>query len=181
MEVIDIVLALPLIFGFYQGFKKGLLMEIVSILALILAIIGGFKLIDQALIVLIDVFGKPHPAFPFLAFILVFIGIVLGVNVLGKALKGLIGLTILGSVDKFVGGLVGVLKWAFAISLVLWLINAFAPEFFDVKMRSEAYLFPLLLSFAPHVFHILLGLLPFLGEMMESIQNLLSTGSATNY
>lgn len=181
MEVIDIVLALPLLFGFYRGFKKGLLMEIVNILALILAIIGGFKLMDQALIVLVDVFGKPHPAFPFLAFILVFIGIVIGVNVLGKALKGIIGLTILGSLDKFVGGLIGIIKWAFAISLVLWLINAFAPELFDEQMRSDAYLLPLLLSFAPHLFHILLGFLPFLNEMMESIKDLLSTGSASNY
>ncbi|MEQ8360977.1 MAG: CvpA family protein [Cytophagales bacterium] len=181
MEVIDIVLALPLLFGFYRGFKKGLLMEIVNILALILAIIGGFKLMDQALLILIDTFGKPHPAFPFLAFILVFIAIVLGVNVLGKALKSLIGLTILGSFDKFVGGIIGVIKWAFAISLVLWMINAFAPELFDEQMRTDAYLLPLLISFAPHLFHIMLGFLPFLSDMMDSIKDLLSPDSVANY
>lgn len=156
-------------------------MEIVNILALILAIIGGFKLMDQALVILVDTFGKPHPALPFLAFIMVFVGIVIGVNVLGKALKSLVGMTILGSVDKFIGGLIGVLKWAFGLSLVLWLINAFSPEIFDEGMRNDAVLFPIILNFAPHIFHILIGFLPFLSDMMESIRELLSEDIASNY
>lgn len=149
-------------------------MEIVNILALILALIGGFKLMDQALVVLVETFGKPHPALPFVAFILVFVGIIIGVNVLGKALKGLIGMTILGSVDKFIGGMIGVFKWAFGISILLWMVNAFAPELFDEQMRRDALLFPVLLAFAPHIFHILIDLLPFLSDMMDSIKDLLS-------
>jgi membrane protein required for colicin V production len=180
MEIIDIVLGLPLLYGFYKGFRKGLIMEFVSILALILALIGGFKLMDQCLIILVDVFGKPHPFFPFLAFILVFAGIVFGVNILGKALKGLVGMTILGSFDKIIGALIGVLKWTFALSLILWLIESFAPHLFSQEMRDNAVLLPFLLAFAPHIFHILMSLLPFLGEMMESIKELLNSESAFN-
>lgn len=181
MEVIDIVLAIPLIFGMYHGFRKGLIMEVVNLLALILALIGGFKLMDQCLIILIEFFGgKPHPLFPFLAFVLVFAGIIIGVNILGKMLKGLIGMTILGSFDKLIGAFIGLIKWSFGVSLLLWLVNMFAPELFDEEMRKNAVLFPLLLGFAPHVFHILMGLLPFLSDMMDSIKELLQS-NASNY
>jgi membrane protein required for colicin V production len=181
MEVIDLVLAVPLLYGMYRGFRKGFLMEVVNILALVLALIGGFKLMDQAMVVLVDVFGKPGPFLPFLAFILVFIGIVLGVNILGRAMKGLIGLTILGSVDKFIGSLIGLLKYAFAVSLVLWLIDTFDPDVFGEQLKKDAFLLPFLIGFTPMVFNFLLGFLPFLGEMMDSIRDLLSSDSASHH
>ncbi len=149
-------------------------MEVVNILALILALIGGFKLMDHTMTILMETFGKPHPFLPFMAFMVVFIGIILGVHILGRALKGLIGLTILGSIDKFAGALVGLVKWAFAISIVLWLVDSFSPGLFDNYTGENAILFPLLLAFAPHVFFILVGFLPFLKEMMESIRELLT-------
>lgn len=175
MEVIDLLLAIPLIYGLYRGFRKGFLMEVVNILALVLALIGGFKLMDQAMVVLVDIFGKPGPFLPFLAFLLVFIGIVLGVNILGRAMKGLIGLTILGSIDKFIGAIIGLLKYAFAVSLVLWLIDTFDPEIFGERLRQDAFLLRFLIGFAPMVFDVLIGFLPFLGDMMDSIRELLSS------
>lgn len=181
MEIIDIVLLLPLAFGFYKGFKKGLIMELVNILAFILALIGGFKLMDQCLVFLIESFGQPHPFFPFLAFILVFVFIILGVNLLGKALKGLIGMTILGSFDKFIGAMIGVFKWALALSLILWLVDAFAPEVFDEKTRENAVILPYMIAFAPHVFHTMMGFLPFLDELMNSIKELLNSENVTAY
>ena len=49
MATIDIVLLILLLYGGFRGFKKGLLMELIAILALVLAIIGSFKLLHSGM------------------------------------------------------------------------------------------------------------------------------------
>ena len=95
MAMMDLVFGAILVFGIYRGYTKGIIMEVFSILALVLAVIGAFKLLDWAIIGLTEGFGKPHPFIPFLAFVLLFVGIVLGVNIIGKATKKVVRMTIL--------------------------------------------------------------------------------------
>jgi membrane protein required for colicin V production len=174
LEVIDLIILLPILFGAYRGFRKGLIMEVVNILAFILALLGAFKLMDQSIVWLVEIFGKPNPFIPFLAFLLVFIGIVLGVNILGKLLKGLVGLTILGSIDKLIGALIGMFKWAFGTSLVLWLLSNFSDGVFSEQTLEDSVVLPILIEFAPSVISFLSGLFPFVETMLESIQYLIS-------
>jgi membrane protein required for colicin V production len=174
LEVIDLIIILPILFGAYRGFRKGLIMDVVNILAFVLALLGAFKLMDQSIVWLVEIFGKPNPFIPFLAFILVFIGIVLGVNILGKMLKGLVGLTILGSIDKLIGALIGMFKWAFGASLILWLLNNFSDGVFSEQTLEDSIVLPILIGFAPSVISFLSGLFPFVETMLESIQYLIS-------
>ena len=43
MNYLDIIIIIPLIWGAYKGFRKGFIIEIASLIALILGIWGGIN------------------------------------------------------------------------------------------------------------------------------------------
>jgi len=48
LRLLDILLLMLLAWGGYSGFRKGLVLEIFSISALVLAVLGSIKLLDGA-------------------------------------------------------------------------------------------------------------------------------------
>ncbi|MTI20260.1 CvpA family protein [Fulvivirga sp. RKSG066] len=177
MSTIDIVLLIPLLFGAYKGFKKGFLLEVIAILAFILAIIGGFKLLHLAMDFLDQNFSIQGDLLPYIAFIAIFIAIILGVNLLGKALKRVIDLTLLGTVDNLAGLIISVLKWAFGLSVILWLTDSFGfnlPE----EWLDGSLLYPIILPFAPTVVDYFSALIPFAHDLFDMIKSMLQGDSA---
>ena len=112
MSILDIVLLIILALGAFSGFRKGFVMEIVSILAFILAIIGSFKLLQEGMTFMQEQFDVSGKLLPYLTFIIIFILIILVVNLLGKALKKILDMTLLGSFDNLAGAVIGLFKWA---------------------------------------------------------------------
>src|SRR4051812_31565077 len=103
MSGIDIVLVIFLLFGIYSGYKEGFLLELFSLLGIFLGILGGFKLMGWAMVLLSDKFNIDKKVLPYLAFAVVFIGIVIGVSLLGKMLKLSIDKSFLGKADQAAG------------------------------------------------------------------------------
>ena len=172
MKTLDIILLIPLIFGAVAGFRKGLLLEIIGVLAFILAIIGGFKLMELGISYLRDYFEGIDHLLPFISFIVIFLAIILLINMLGKAIKTMIDMTLLGGVDKFAGAIVGMVKWAIGISIILWLTLNFGIEL--PGQDEELVLYPFLVDLGPNIISALDVVLPFAEEMLESIKELLS-------
>ena len=168
MNITDIVLAVPIIMGAFYGFRKGFVLEIVSILSLILGIIGGFHLLHWGISFLEEQFNIEGGYLPFLSFILIFLAIIILVNLLGKAVKGIIDLTPLGSVDNLVGGLLGALKWAFAFSVLIWLLTTFSigiPEHLIV----DSFLYPFVSMLAPKIIEYVSVLIPVTTDIFNTI------------
>ena len=165
--MLDIIILILLAFGAFRGFKKGFLMELVTIIAFIAGIILGLKLMDLSssfLGMLHDNFGRIAP---FVLFMVIFVLTILVVNRLGRSLKSALDFTPLGSIDNFVGALVGAFKWAFAISLVFWvssLIGLDLPG--HVTIQSRFY--PYVVSIAPFVFDYVSTLIPFARDFFDS-------------
>ena len=122
MNLIDVVLVIPLVLGAFAGFKRGLVLEIVSFLALFLGIIGGFHFLHWGINLLHEQFQIAGKIVPFLAFLMIFTGIIVLVSIVGKALKKVVHMTPLGGVDTLVGAVIGAFKWAFMLSVFVWII-----------------------------------------------------------
>ena len=163
---------IPLVFGAVLGFRKGLLLEIIGILAFILAIIGGFKLMELGIAYLKDYFEGVDHLLPFISFIIIFLAIILLINMLGKAIKKMIDMTLLGGVDKFAGAVVGMVKWAIGVSIILWLTLNFGIEL--PGQDEELVLYPFLVDLGPNIISALDVVLPFAEEMLDSIKELIS-------
>jgi len=172
LKFLDIILLIPLLWGAYRGYKKGLLLEIVAIFALVLGVIGGFKLLHWGIHTLTNFIGDYHKLIPVLAFILIFISIVILVNILGKALKKVLDYTLLGSLDNFSGALVGLIKWAFGLSIILWLVQL-AGIVFPEDATAGTFLFPFMVNLAPMIIAWFALFLPFIQDLMDSIKDLL--------
>ena len=130
MNKIDLVIALLLVWGAYQGYRNGFLLGLLSLLAIVLGIFGGFKLMGEGMLWLQREFNADKSVLPYLSFLGVFLTIVIGVTLLGRMLKALLDKTFLGKVDQMMGALLGVFKWLFMMSVLLWILDSlhYAPQ-----------------------------------------------------
>lgn len=170
MKTLDILLLIPLLFGAYLGYKKGLLLEIVSLVALIVAIIGAFKLLDFGMDLLQPYFENWEQALPIISFILLFVGILLLVNLVGKIVKKILDMTLLGGLDNFAGSVIGLLKWAFGVSLVLWLGESIEISI-SADMAEGTYIYPIVASIAPFVVELISDYMPFIQEVFDQLKS----------
>lgn len=178
MAVIDIIILIPLLFGAYKGFTKGFVMEITTLLAFVLGIIGGFTLLDAFLVYVKPYFGdEMSPYIPYIGFLLLFVGIVLIVYLLGKFVQKSLKVVMLSPFDHVAGAILGVLKWVFGLSVLLWLSNEIGI-IIPKEAEDEALLFPILKEVAPVVIDYSSALLPFTKGLIESINELLGSQSA---
>jgi membrane protein required for colicin V production len=103
MKTLDLLIIVPLLWGAYIGYKQGLLMSLVGILAFVLAVILGFKLMDTGLDLLKPYFSSSNRFLPYIAFAAIFFPIILLVNKLGQLLRKSIQYTLIGSFDSMAG------------------------------------------------------------------------------
>ena len=123
MNVIDIILALALGFGFIKGFTKGFVIEVASLGALFLGLLGAVKFSSFVAELLKNLFDWNPVAIQTVSYLLVFIVIVYAVSVFAKGLTKILSQASLGLFNKFLGAIFGVLKWAVLISVVLFFIG----------------------------------------------------------
>jgi membrane protein required for colicin V production len=124
LNFLDIILIILFAVGAYHGYKKGLVLELISIFAFILAIIGGFKLLHVGMDYISRIWDGFGSFLPFVAFLVIFVLIILVVNTVGSILKKIIDWTPLGVVDNLAGAILGVVKWALGISIIFWVLSA---------------------------------------------------------
>jgi len=146
-------------------------MELATVLAFVLAIIGGFKLLHWGMDLLDQHFEINGNILPYIAFILIFIGIVLLVNLIGKMLKKVLDMTLLGSVDSLAGALVGLLKWTFGVSVILWLTTN-VGLLIPTAYISDSLLYPYIINIAPTVVEYVAILWPLAEDIFHPIKEL---------
>jgi membrane protein required for colicin V production len=171
LNTVDLVILAILIFGAISGFRKGFVMEVISMLALIIAIFVGFKLLHEGINFLRDQFDLSGNFLPYLSFILLFVGTVLLMNLLGKGLRSVLNMTILGTFDKIAGGVFGLLKWSFGISALLWIFNYFQINPLE-NYVNNATVYPVILSVAPTVVSIITSILPISDDFFRNSEKL---------
>ena len=124
MNYIDIAVAIPLIWGAYKGFTKGLIIELASIIALILGGYIGMHFSGITSTYLSQIVTMEESFMPIVSFAVTFIVIVLGVYLLAKILEKVINLVALKLVNKISGSVFGIVKAAFIISLILVFVES---------------------------------------------------------
>jgi membrane protein required for colicin V production len=160
----DIALVILLILGAFKGYKDGFLMELFSLLGIILGVLGGFKLMGMALIYLSDEFNIDENVLPYIAFSIVFIVIVVLVTLTGRAIKASIDKTFLGKVDETLGGVLGLLKTAFLLSVAIWLLQSLHYNFPE-HWTANSKVFPRVAKIAPAITHWVGQFVPFFHDI----------------
>lgn len=136
MEILDILLLLPLAYGAYSGFKRGFIMELFTILALVVGLYAAFNFSDQ--------FSKymefakvDHSYMPALSFLVLFLLVGAMVYFGGKALEQIIKVAQLTPLNKGIGGLIGLFKLMYITACVLVFVVSFDKEEKFIKKETK--------------------------------------------
>lgn len=167
MSTADIILLIIFALSAYSGYKKGLIMELIAIIAFVLAIVGGFKLLHVGMDYVSRVYDGFGSFLPFVAFLVIFVAIIIIINMAGNALKKIIDWTPFGIVDNVAGALIGIMKWALMLSIVLWVmssLNINLPDF----ITENSKIMPYVSAFAGQVGN-------FISTIFPSFENFIST------
>jgi len=123
MNYLDIVLIIPLLWGLYKGFTKGLIIEVASLIALGLGIWGSIHFSDLTAAWLTKQFAWETEYLPVVAFAITFVGIVMGVYACAKLLERVVNLVALKFVNKLGGAVFGALKLGLIASVLLLIVD----------------------------------------------------------
>ena len=148
MSSIDIALAIIVLIGAYGGYRDGFLMTLFSLLAIILGVLGGFKLMGKAMFFLADKFNIDATVLPYISFFVVFILIVIIVTLVGRLIRSSIDGNFLGQVDQILGSLLGVIKIIFMTSVLLWILDSMKVDLPE-RWTENSWLYPKVALFAP--------------------------------
>jgi len=122
MKTIDFLIAIPVIWGIYKGYSKGLISEVTQVGALVLGILLGSSLSYLFADFLINTAGLSEKIVPLLAFIIVFAAVLIGVHFIAKILEKAAKTLSLGWLNTLGGIAFGGLKFLLIIGIVIQLI-----------------------------------------------------------
>ena len=143
MNLIDIILIVPLGYAAWRGFKKGLIIEVFTLLALLVGIYAGIHFSDWTAARIAEYFEIEPNYLPVVAFTVTFLAIGAMVFFAGKMLERMVKVVNLSPINKILGVLFGMLKMIYTLSVILILVETydergdFLPE--DVKNNSLLY------------------------------------------
>ncbi len=137
MNILDIVLLVCLIPAVIQGLRKGFIAQAVAIISLVL---GGWlayhfsSALTKWLGQWIEVTG---PAMDIISFIIIFAVVITGLFLLGKILEASVKIILLGWLNKLLGLVFALVKFALVIGLLIILFDSLNSKF---ELVSDAYL-----------------------------------------
>ncbi len=164
MSGIDIALIIFIVLGIYSGYKEGFLMELFSLIGIFLGVIGGFKLMGWAMVVLGERFNVDQKMLPYFGFAVVFIAIVIIVNLLGRAVKLSIDKSFLGKADQVAGAALGAIKTVFMLSVAIWILESLEIDF-DRWKNDDSWIYRTVAEFAPSTAKRIGEIFPFLKDI----------------
>jgi membrane protein required for colicin V production len=171
-NTMDVVIAIMLIVGAVRGYRRGFLVSLLSVLALILGVIGAYSLLQWGMSLLLEYFQIHGKILPYVSFLLLFVAIVALVHVAGRFLKKAIDLTPLGVADNAAGSVLGLVSWCFALSFLLWMAVTYENAFV-MRWKDKSLFYPYLAAFAPKVVGWFSVILPFAGNLFDQMRELL--------
>lgn len=139
-------------------------MGVFSLLAIVLGVLGGFKLMGLAMVFLASQFDIDQTFLPYIAFAVVFLTIVIVVRLVGNMLKYTIDKSFLGKMDQAAGALLGLFKTLFVLSVLLWILNSLKLSLPD-RWTEDSMILPYVESFAPWMTSWISGIFPFFRDI----------------
>jgi membrane protein required for colicin V production len=166
MNYIDIILAILLLIGLVRGFLKGFIFELAILSCFFLGAYAAFHFASMLQPYLLRIGKMNQHMLAYVSSMLMFILVATGIFFLAKLFTGLVNIAALGIFNKILGGLFGLLKYAFIISIVLYFFNPLDAKhhYLSIDKKAESHLYYPILKLSPE-------LLPVLNDLRKNAVN----------
>lgn len=153
MNHIDLVLAVPLVFGAIKGYLNGFFREIGTLVGLIAGVFLAAVFAETFSNYLYEYFQWSSGILKVVAFITILVGVLLLVNILAKALEKIFKSIGLGFLSRLAGFIIGIVKFGFILSVMLIVFNYINRDnqLISEEDIQESYLFTPLSKIAPAI------------------------------
>ncbi len=141
--MIDIIILLPLVYGLARGIMRGLIKEVIGLFSLLIAFVCAKEFAGDMAVIVQSWFTWETDICKTISFLFIFFATSIILSAIGWLLTRLLHAIHLGWLNRLFGGLFGVLKWTFVVSIILNCID-FLDEHFhfiqpDIKHTSYTY------------------------------------------
>ncbi len=153
MAIIDIVLVVLLALSAIQGYRKGFIHSITSLLALILGIYLAFYFSDVTADFIREILGLGGKYLNMIAFVLTLVLVVVVVSAIGKIIEKVMETIMLGFLNSLAGAVFGLLKGVLVLSLFMMLLGYLKVEdkLISKEKQQAARFYEGVKEFAPFV------------------------------
>ena len=153
MNYLDIIIALILFLFGWKGWRKGLIIEVVSLLAFGVGIYGAMHFSDFTAAHLQEVTEINPKYLNTVAFVLTFVLLVIVVNLIGRLLTKAVKAMNLTFFNRLGGFLFGAAKGVLLCStMVLVLNNLQMLGFVKEEIKEDSYLYPYIEETVPYLY-----------------------------
>ena len=136
---IDWVVLAALGLGMWRGFQGGFIKEVAQIFGLLVAFMMGLQLMHVVGDIVAGILGVDGALAPAVGFVAVFLVLLLVVQLLTKFLMYLLSSLKLGVLDKLGGGVLGALKSALVLSILLIPLSEINIPSEEARQQSSLY------------------------------------------
>lgn len=153
LGLVDIVLLLPLIFGFVRGLFRGLIKEVASIVGLFGGLIVSFYFSEGIYQRLAKYVDNPGIELRALCYIIVFVLVIIAINLISKTLTRAMDMVALGSINHVLGGLFGLGKWLLIVLVLIYFVNIMQQDapFIQQETLDNSTTYNILLGYSEYL------------------------------
>jgi len=166
--MIDLVFYIVIILALIQGWKNGLIRGLISVICGIIGLAAAVKL---SAVVATHMKSGLHISgwwLPILAFLLVFILVILIIRWLGILLEKVIDLALLGWVNKLGGILLYIIFYLSVYSVILF--YATRSGMISQKSTLNSHFYSLIEPFGPGIIRFIRGFIPYGQDMFKALE-----------
>ena len=137
MNYLDVIISVSSLYGLIKGFSNGIIKELTNIISLISAIYIGvhFSVLVEPYLSSV-VLGDYQRIIPLLAFLIVFIVILIIIKSIGELIDKVTKLLALGLISRFLGAIFGALKIMVVFSGIIFFLQEYKTTTSQMEKES---------------------------------------------
>jgi membrane protein required for colicin V production len=174
--LIDLIFAVLLVIAIIKGYQKGLVIALFSIIAFIIGLAAALKLSVVAATYLKDSVNISAKWLPFVAFLIVFIAVVLLIRLGGKLIEKAFQVILLGWLNRVGGIILYAVIYTIIFSIFLFYAEKLQLVQSSVIRSSQTYAF--IQPWGPEVINGFGKLIPIFKDMFTELESFF--GSVSN-
>jgi len=143
MNFVDIILLVPLLWGAWKGLKKGLIIELFTLLALLVGIYVAINFSDFTAEKINENFTLESKYLPVVAFTITFLVVGALIFFAGKMVEKMVQVINLSTVNKLLGMFLGIIKMIYTLSVLIILVETYDErgEFIPTSVKEESFMY----------------------------------------